>query len=65
MRPGVQDPVPALGIRQGDCIELPDAKTGGRVVPLGPETRAVLAALPRKDGTGDAGPVEHCDSGRG
>ena len=30
-----------------DCIELPDAKTGGRVVPLGPEARAVLAALPR------------------
>ena len=28
-----------------DCIELPDAKTGGRVVPLGPEARAVLAAL--------------------
>ena len=26
-----------------DCIELPDAKTGGRVVPLGPEARAVLA----------------------
>ena len=22
-----------------DCIELPDAKTGGRVVPLGPEAR--------------------------
>ena len=33
-----------------DCIELPDAKTGGRVVPLGPEARAVLAALPREDG---------------
>ena len=32
---------------KGDCIELPDAKTGGRVVPLGPEARAVLAALPR------------------
>ena len=31
-----------------DCIELPDAKTGGRVVPLGPEARAVLAALPRE-----------------
>ena len=30
-----------------DCIELPDAKTGGRVVPLGPEARAVLASLPR------------------
>ena len=26
-----------------DCIELPDAKTGGRVVPLGPEARAILA----------------------
>ena len=32
-----------------DCIELPDAKTGGRVVPLGPEARAVLASLPRRD----------------
>ena len=29
-----------------DCIELPDAKTGGRVVPLGPEARAVLSAIP-------------------
>ena len=33
-----------------DCIELPDAKTGGRVVPLGPEARALLADLPREDG---------------
>ncbi len=33
-----------------DFIELPDAKTGGRIVPLGPEARAVLDALPR---TGD------------
>ena len=33
-----------------DCIELRDAKTGGRAVPLGPEARAVLAALPREDG---------------
>jgi len=33
-----------------DCIELPDAKTGGRVVPLGPEARAVLADLPREEG---------------
>ena len=33
-----------------DCIELRDAKTGGRVVPLGPEARAVLAALPREEG---------------
>ena len=32
-----------------DCIELPDAKTGGRVVPLGPEARAVLTALPREE----------------
>lgn len=32
-----------------DCIELPDSKTGGRVVPLGPEARAVLAAVPRDD----------------
>ena len=35
---------------KGDCIELPDAKTGGRVVPLGPEARAMLADLPREDG---------------
>ncbi len=33
-----------------DCIELPDAKTGGRAVPLGPEARAVLADLPREKG---------------
>ena len=32
-----------------DCIELPDAKTGGWVVPIGPEARAVLAALPREE----------------
>ncbi len=32
-----------------DCIELPDAKTGGRVVPLGPEARAVLGNLPREE----------------
>ena len=36
-------------VRDG-CIELPDAKTGGRAVPLGPEARAVLAALSREDG---------------
>ena len=30
-----------------DCIELPNAKTGGRVVPLGPEARAVLSELSR------------------
>ena len=30
-----------------DCIELPDTKTGGRVVPLGPEARAVLSSIPR------------------
>ena len=35
---------------KNDCIELPDARTGGRVVPLGPEARAVLSALPREDG---------------
>ena len=34
---------------KGDCIELPDAKTGGRVVPIGPEARAVLSAIPRED----------------
>ena len=33
---------------KGDCIELPDAKTGGRVVPLGPVARAVLSAIPRE-----------------
>ena len=27
-----------------NCIKLPDAKTGGRAVPLGPEERAVRAA---------------------
>ena len=32
-----------------DCIELPDAKAGGRVVPLGPEARAALANLPREE----------------
>ena len=35
---------------KGDCIELPDAKTGGRVVPLGPAARAVLSAIPREKG---------------
>ena len=35
---------------KGDCIELPDAKTGGRVAPLGPEARTVPAVLPREDG---------------
>ena len=34
---------------KADCIELPDGKTGGRVVPLGPEASAVLGALPRDD----------------
>ena len=32
-----------------DCIELPDTKNGGRVVPLEPEARAVLSAIPRED----------------
>lgn len=32
-----------------NCIELPDAKNGERLVPLGPEARAVLAKLPRID----------------
>ena len=35
---------------KADCIELPDAKTSGRVVPLGPEARAVLDAIPREEG---------------
>lgn len=33
-----------------DCIDLPDAKTGARTVPLGPEARAVLDAIPREPG---------------
>ncbi len=33
-----------------DCIELRDSKTGGRAVPLGPEARAVLEAIPRTAG---------------
>ena len=32
------------------CIELPDAKTGRRVVPLGLEAHELLANLPREDG---------------
>ncbi len=35
---------------KADCIELPDSKTGGRAVPLGPEAQAVLAALRRDNG---------------
>ena len=34
---------------RGECIELPDAKTGARIVPLGPEARALLAARPREE----------------
>ena len=34
---------------KNDCIELPDAKTGGRVVPLGPEARTVLSSIPRDE----------------
>ena len=34
---------------KGDCIELPDAKTGGRVVPLG-VPRPAPCALPHEDG---------------
>ena len=33
---------------KGDYIDLPDSKTGGRTVPLGPEAQAVLAAIPRE-----------------
>ena len=36
---------------KNDCIELPDTKTGGRVVPLGPEARAVLSSIPREGGS--------------
>lgn len=32
-----------------DCIKLPNAKTRGRVVPLGPEARVVLTNLPQED----------------
>ena len=32
-----------------DHTELAHAQNGGRVVPLGPEARAVLSALPRED----------------
>ncbi|MCY4393778.1 MAG: site-specific integrase [Rhodospirillaceae bacterium] len=34
-----------------DCIELPDSKTGGRFVPLSPDARAVLSAIPRESGS--------------
>ncbi len=34
---------------KADFIELPDTKTGGRAVPLGPKARAVLDAIPRDD----------------
>ena len=34
-----------------DAIELPDAKTGGRAVPLGPGARAVLESIPRTPGS--------------
>ena len=33
-----------------DCIELPDSKTGGRVVPLSPDAHAVLSSIPREEG---------------
>jgi len=32
-----------------DCIELPDATTGGRIVPLWPEPRAILAGRSRNE----------------
>ncbi|MYA88982.1 MAG: site-specific integrase [Boseongicola sp. SB0662_bin_57] len=35
---------------KANCIELPDAKTGGRAVPLGPEARAVLDGIRREEG---------------
>ena len=37
-----------------DCIELPDAKTGGRAVPLGPEARAVPLRTGSARGAGQA-----------
>ncbi len=39
-----------------DCLELPDTKTGGRVVPLGPEARAVLSSIPRDGATRGSSP---------
>ena len=36
-------------VREG-WIDLPDSKTGGRIVPLGPEARAILASIPRERG---------------
>ena len=33
-----------------DCLELPDSKTGAKVVPLGPEAVAVLEAIPKVQG---------------
>ncbi len=36
-------------VREG-WIELPDSKTGGRIVPLGPEALGVLASIPREPG---------------
>ena len=35
----------------GGCLRLPSSKTGKRVVPLGAPALAVLAALPRREGT--------------
>ena len=33
-----------------DCLELPDTKSGGRVVPLGPEACSALSSIPREEG---------------
>ncbi len=41
---------------RADCIELPDAKTGGRAVPMAPEAGAILDALPRHEDN----PLGHC-----
>ena len=40
-----------MGVRSLEAgeLRLPDTKTGGRVVPLGPEARAVLSSIPRDE----------------
>lgn len=35
---------------RGDCLELPDSKTGAKIVHLGPEALSVLQAIPKVKG---------------
>ena len=43
-------PARAMGMSKLSWVFcIPDAKTGGRIVPLGPEARALLADLPRDE----------------